>query len=145
MTNEATAIHRYPGADIWSGVVKASLFSLIFLALGGPSFAVDNGRVPINTPASARRMIEDLTKTYGDRYQGGKEFLATLTESEAALKKDENDSEAQKALQELIRKSMVVKKKRRPSRAPRAVNERRLENKARRSRTKELRGKKIDY
>ena len=58
---------------------------------------------------------------------------------------DKNREDALERLRELIRKAMVVQKKRKPSRIPRAVNQRRLENKARRSRTKELRGKRIDY
>jgi len=58
---------------------------------------------------------------------------------------EKNRDDALERLREFIRKSMVVPKKRKPVKIPRAVKERRLENKARRSRTKEMRGKKFDY
>ena len=47
-------------------------------------------------------------------------------------------------LREMIRGVMVVRKKRKSSRIPRGVNERRLESKARRSRTKSMRRKPVD-
>ena len=58
---------------------------------------------------------------------------------------EKNRDDALVRLRDLIRKATVVQKKRKPTKQPRAVNERRLENKARRSRTKEMRGKKFDY
>ena len=47
------------------------------LISAAPARAVNNGDVPVNTPASARRMIEHLTKTYGAEYPRGRSFLAS--------------------------------------------------------------------
>ncbi len=47
-------------------------------------------------------------------------------------------------LRELIRSVMTVRKKRRPTKISRGVNQRRLENKARRSQTKSMRRKPLD-
>ncbi|MDR2170919.1 MAG: SUMF1/EgtB/PvdO family nonheme iron enzyme [Planctomycetaceae bacterium] len=43
-------------------------------------FGYDNGVVPVNTSASARRMIVDLIETHGSKYPKGAEFLRRLDE-----------------------------------------------------------------
>ncbi|MDR0391256.1 MAG: hypothetical protein LBH59_05080, partial [Planctomycetaceae bacterium] len=53
---------------------------LIFMA--GVVSAYDNGVVPINTLESARRMINDLIETHGEKYPKGNEFLKQLNELE---------------------------------------------------------------
>ncbi len=75
-----TAMSRAGVCVILAGVILSA----------GPAMAVNNGSVPVNTAASARRMIQDLIKTYGQEYKGGKEFLARLEEvkdNKAALAK----------------------------------------------------------
>ena len=64
---------------------------------------VNNGDVPVNTPESARRMIADLTNTYGDKYKGA-EFIAELDRIEKIQSKDA----AANALDELIRKATLA-------------------------------------
>ena len=66
--------------------------------LAFPALAVNNGDVPINTPESARRMIEDLIATHGDDYEDGEEFLKRLDQTK-------ND---QAALDELIREASLA-------------------------------------
>jgi hypothetical protein len=57
-------------------------------------FAYDNGVVPINTPESAKRLINDLMETYGKKYPLGAEFLQRL---------EKIDPKNQTALDALIR------------------------------------------
>ena len=68
----------------------------------------DNGKVPVNTTESARLMIEDLIKTYGNEYAGGQEFLKELTELEAKLAENKDDGDAKKALAALIKKAALA-------------------------------------
>jgi len=77
-------------------------------AFAAPLFAVNNGDTPVNTVASARRMIEDLTKTHGDKYKGGKEFAARLTAIEAKLKANAGDKDAAEALAKLIAEASLA-------------------------------------
>ena len=86
----------------------------IVLALAGillsaaTALAVNNGDIPVNTAASARRMIEDLNKTYGAKYAGGKAFLARLAAIEAKFKANKADAAANAALQKLIREASLA-------------------------------------
>ena len=81
-------------------------FAMVGVLLSaGSAAAVDNGDVPVNTPASARRMIEDLVKTHGDQYRGGKEYLRRLGEIEAKLK---GDGAAKAQLDALIREASLA-------------------------------------
>jgi len=80
----------------------------VVLVSAAPARAVNNGDVPINTPASARRMIEDLNKTFGATYKGGKAFLARLSRIEARLKANKNDARANADVQALIREASLA-------------------------------------
>ncbi len=82
--------------------------ALVILVSAAPLAAVNNGDIPVNTPASARRMIEDLTTTYGEEYTGGKAFLARLEKIEATLEENKNDKEARQQLAELIREASLA-------------------------------------
>ncbi len=77
-------------------------------ASASPALAVNNGDVPINTAASARRMIEDLNRTYGDKYKEGPAFLKRLADIEARLKSNADDSQAKKDLDDLIRQASLA-------------------------------------
>jgi len=72
------------------------------------ALAVNNGDIPVNTAASARRMIEDLNTTYGEKYRGGKEFLRRLGSIEARLKANGSDASAHADLQTLIREAALA-------------------------------------
>ena len=78
------------------------------LASAGRAVAVNNGDVPVNTPASARRMIEDLSRTFGEKYKGGEQFLKRLGGIEAKLRRSPRDSAAGAALQALIREASLA-------------------------------------
>ncbi len=78
------------------------------LVSASTALAVNNGDVPVNTTASARRMIEDLTKTYGDTYKGGPAFLARLTAIEATLKTNAENAKAAEDLAALIREASLA-------------------------------------
>jgi formylglycine-generating enzyme required for sulfatase activity len=77
-------------------------------ATAATALAVNNGDVPVNTPASARRMIEDLTKTYGERYAGGREYLRRLASIEAKLKRGKSDESARAELEALLREASLA-------------------------------------
>jgi len=86
------------------------LFVAAFLltAMAIPAVAYNNGDVPVNTPESARRMIEDLVNSFGNRYPGGADFLKRLDEIDAALAENANDGDAKNSLQELIREAALA-------------------------------------
>ena len=73
-----------------------------------PALAVNNGSIPVNTPASARRMIEDLNKSFGKEYKGGEAFLKRLEAIEAKLKADTSDKQAATDLAALIREASLA-------------------------------------
>lgn len=109
----------------------------------------------VNKVATAMHLRFDiksssLPEVHKTRLLAIKDHRLTV-DGEIVIKSQEHRTQAQnrdavlERLRELIRSVMVVRKKRRPTRIPRGINERRLENKARRSRTKSQRGKKIDY
>ena len=87
---------------------RASVPLLVILVSAAPGFAVNNGDVPVNTPQSARRMIEDLTKTYESRYPNGKVYLKRLDAIEATLKAGSKDQAATAALAALIREASLA-------------------------------------
>jgi len=74
------------------------LYCVALLTCCVSAWAVNNGDTPVNTPASARRMIEDLVRTHGDKYTGGKDFLKRLETVETKLKANAGDAEATRAL-----------------------------------------------
>ncbi len=88
--------------------LRIGLALAVALFSAASAVAVNNGDVPINTPASARRMIEDLNRTYGEAYKGGKTFLAKLAVIEGKLKANKNDSAAAEALTRLIREASLA-------------------------------------
>ncbi|MEE8450557.1 MAG: SUMF1/EgtB/PvdO family nonheme iron enzyme [Thermoguttaceae bacterium] len=96
----------------WTASGQPTLLALVALfALGlfaPAAWAVNNGDVPINTPASARRVIDDLTAEFGDRYPDGKEYLARLDAIEAKLKENADDSDAKSDLDALIREATLA-------------------------------------
>ncbi|MDR3232417.1 MAG: SUMF1/EgtB/PvdO family nonheme iron enzyme [Planctomycetaceae bacterium] len=55
-----------------------SVFFAVLCCITVPAFGYDNGIVPVNTPESAKRLITDLIKTYGNKYPKGSEFLKQL-------------------------------------------------------------------
>jgi len=81
---------------------------LIVICLGAAANAVNNGDVPVNTVASARRMIEDLNKTFADRYKDGRKFAEQLDVIEARLKSNANDTDSKAALDRLIRSASLA-------------------------------------
>lgn len=84
------------------------LFGLALFAIAVSTYAVNNGDIPINTPESARRMIEDLTKSCGEKYKGGNEFMTRLTAIEARLIADKKDASAEAELKTLIREASLA-------------------------------------
>ncbi|MDR1053690.1 MAG: hypothetical protein LBL39_05895, partial [Planctomycetaceae bacterium] len=76
-------------------VVLAEMFFV-----DGVVLSYDNGVVPINTTASARRLIVDLIETHGEKYSRGAEFLKRLDE----LEKNPNPQ----ALELLIREAALA-------------------------------------
>ena len=54
------------------------IFPALFVLCPAVVFAFDNGRTPVNTPESAKRMIDDLIVTFGDEYPKGQEYLQRL-------------------------------------------------------------------
>jgi formylglycine-generating enzyme required for sulfatase activity len=85
-----------------------SVCAFLCIAVSIPvALAANNGDVPVNTTASARRMIEDLAQL-GDDYPQGSALLARLETIEGQLATDPNDGEAKTALQELIREAAIA-------------------------------------
>jgi len=82
--------------------------AFFFVLVVSSAHAYNNGDVPVNTVASARRLIEDLNRTYGAKYEGGKEFLARLEMIEKSLEENANDGDAKKALVTLIREASLA-------------------------------------
>ena len=80
----------------------------VVLAPAGWVRAVNNGDVPVNTPASARRMIEDLGRTFGEKYKDGPAFLSRLERIEVKLGQDRGDRKARGALEALIREASLA-------------------------------------
>lgn len=73
-----------------------------------PAKAFNNGDTPVNTPASARRVIEDLAKTFPADFPKGEQFLSRLDNIEAKLKTNINDESAITSLDNLIREATLA-------------------------------------
>ena len=74
------------------------------------ALASDNGRVPINTPESAKRMIDDLIAAFGDQYPKGQEYLGRLNDVTRRLR-DSNANvrqEAQRNFDALLREAALA-------------------------------------
>ena len=81
---------------------------LLFVLSPAAAFAYDNGRVPINTPESAKRMIDDLIASFGDRYPKGKEYLQRLDELAPRLGDPQNNPSARQEFEALLRESALA-------------------------------------
>jgi formylglycine-generating enzyme required for sulfatase activity len=76
-------------------------FFLLFLFCSVTVFAYDNGRVPVNTPESAKRMVDDLIATFGEQYPKGQEYLERLEVIAQRLRSNpRNNTETRQAFQE---------------------------------------------
>ena len=98
-------------------------------------------RFAIRTPSLPDAVQERLLALHDHRVTQEGEILIKSQEHRS---QEKNREAALERLRELIRSALVVRKKRRPTKVPRGVKERRLDNKARRSRTKELRRRPFD-
>jgi len=108
----------------------------------------------VNKVATAMHLRFDirassLPEIYQERLLAINDHRLTV-DGEIVIKSQEHRTQLQnrdavlERLCELIRSVIVVRKKRRPTKIPRGVNRRRLENKARRSQTKVMRRKPVD-
>ena len=92
-----------------SFIVRLTVIAIFVLpAITNAVEIVTNGDVPTNTVDSARRMIDDLIATHGDKYADGKEFLSELDNLEAKLKAKPRDADAKKELDALIKKAALA-------------------------------------
>ncbi|MDR0536359.1 MAG: SUMF1/EgtB/PvdO family nonheme iron enzyme [Puniceicoccales bacterium] len=93
----------------FSHKILAQLFTFAALCLLSPGHVMradDNGHIPVNTAASARRLIDDLMGTHGDKdYPRGREFLKRLAEIE---KMPVPSDERQRQLDTLIREAALA-------------------------------------
>ncbi|MDR3229617.1 MAG: SUMF1/EgtB/PvdO family nonheme iron enzyme [Puniceicoccales bacterium] len=88
--------------------VSAGAFALAATAATAAT-AYDNGSVPVNTPDSARRLINDLLATHGEKgYPRGKEFLARLDALEKANPATPTAAPDKAALVALIREAALA-------------------------------------
>ncbi|MDR1484440.1 MAG: SUMF1/EgtB/PvdO family nonheme iron enzyme [Planctomycetaceae bacterium] len=71
-------------------------------------FAYDNGIVPVNTPESAKRMIDDLVKTFGAEYPKGNEYLKKIEAIGGKLKQNPNDAELKKEFDAVLREAALA-------------------------------------
>jgi hypothetical protein len=74
-----------------------SIILLLFCLCPTIAFAFDNGRVRVNTPESAKRMIEDLIATFGDQYPNGQEYLQRLDNVAGRLRDANRNSNARRS------------------------------------------------
>ncbi|MDR3199163.1 MAG: SUMF1/EgtB/PvdO family nonheme iron enzyme [Planctomycetaceae bacterium] len=84
-------------------------FSCFMLIFGiSEAQAYDNGRVPVNTPESAKRMVEDLIATFGDKYPKGAEYLKRLHETAEQKKDLKKNPNAQKEFDAVLREAALA-------------------------------------
>lgn len=94
--------------SLFGRLASAGLCLLIGLVFLTPARAYDNGQVPVNTPESARRMVEDLIKTFGDRYPKGPEYLKQLDAAAEKMRKDPKNEEAKKEFEAVLREAALA-------------------------------------
>lgn len=70
--------------------------------------AYDNGQVPVNTPESARRMVQDLIATFGERYASGQDYLRRLDEAVAAMKAEPQNADASRRFEAVLREAALA-------------------------------------
>ncbi|MDR1053324.1 MAG: hypothetical protein LBL39_04035, partial [Planctomycetaceae bacterium] len=89
-------------------VITPVITAVFVLAVTLNSFAYDNGIVPVNTPESAKRMVEDLVKTFGDRYPKGGEYLKKIESLSAKLKETPDDAKVKDEFAALLREAALA-------------------------------------
>ncbi|MDR0521132.1 MAG: SUMF1/EgtB/PvdO family nonheme iron enzyme [Planctomycetaceae bacterium] len=82
--------------------------SLLFCLVPFAAFAFDNGRTPVNTPESAKRMIEDLIQNFGNKYPKGKEYLQRVNDLAGKLKEPDKNPDARKEFDALLREAALA-------------------------------------
>ncbi|GHT25775.1 hypothetical protein FACS18942_01670 [Planctomycetales bacterium] len=93
---------------------RFTLFILLFVLLvqNISVFSYDNGRIPVNTPESAKRMVENLIASFGDKYPKGQEYLKQLDDTAKKLQKtpqkDPKYAEAKKQFDEVLREAALA-------------------------------------
>ena len=95
--------------DHITDMIRTLAFYLVLIIVtlsAETTLAVNNGDIPVNTPASARRMIEDLSSTYAADYPRGNEFLARLDQIESRI--SQNDPTTKADLDKLIRDASLA-------------------------------------
>jgi len=85
-------------------------FALLLLFVLSPAiaFAYDNGRVPINTPESAKRMIDNLIASFGEQYPKGEEYLQRLNDIAPKLQDARRNPNARKDFDALLREAALA-------------------------------------
>jgi formylglycine-generating enzyme required for sulfatase activity len=68
----------------------------------------DNGVVPVNTPESAKRMVDDLIKSFGDNYPKGAEYLAKIESLGEKLKQNPNDTNLKTEFDAVLREAALA-------------------------------------
>ncbi|MDR2169878.1 MAG: SUMF1/EgtB/PvdO family nonheme iron enzyme [Planctomycetaceae bacterium] len=68
----------------------------------------NNGIVPVNTPESAKRLVNDLIKTFGGRYPKGAEYLAKIEKLDERLKQNPNDAETKTEFDAVLREAALA-------------------------------------
>ncbi len=79
-----------------------------FVFFTSVTFAYDNGQVPVNTPESARRMIEDLIATHGEKYPKGPEYLKRLETVAEKMRRERRNREVRTEFDALLREAALA-------------------------------------
>ncbi|MCL2742796.1 MAG: SUMF1/EgtB/PvdO family nonheme iron enzyme [Planctomycetaceae bacterium] len=83
--------------------------TLLLLLLFVPSaFAYDNGRIPVNTPESAKRMVENLISVFGEKYPKGPEYLKQLDAAAQKMRKEPKNADARKQFEDILREAALA-------------------------------------
>lgn len=85
---------------------RIMLVTILVTAVTASAF--NNGETPVNTAASARRMIEDLNNTFGPKYKNGAKYLDRIKGIQAKLKANAKDAAALADLKSLIREASLA-------------------------------------
>ena len=131
--------------DLGDAIVPAEWLRAVTSRSGGPGGQNVNkveSRVTIEIDVDALPLSDDRKARVREKLASriNRDGVLRVT-SQAARSQIENRDRALARMEELLRESLVEPKPRKKTRTPKAVKERRLENKKRRSETKRLRGK----